>query len=144
MADYQGRPVRRVYCADIKCANGSRKCCKFCGRRWKCVEEADGEDRKRIDSCIWNDGTCGWLTHDPGSPHQTIDRNGFKILMTLRRPLGKYILPEEDGRYTAVDNTTGDAWTETFRTAYECGKWLDSAEAEPEDMEVILWEGGQT
>lgn len=57
-------------------------------------------------------------------------------------PIGKYIA-RADGMFVGIDNSTGNAWTEEFRTADECIAWLlgygppedyiqPSAGAEPE------------
>ena len=31
---------------------------------------------------------------------------------------------KENGVYVGIDNTTGDAWTEDFKTLDACAKWL--------------------
>ena len=40
-----------------------------------------------------------------------------------RIPLGLF-LTKEDRKWVAVDNTTGDAWTEDFRWKYQAVRWL--------------------
>jgi DNA uptake protein ComE-like DNA-binding protein len=30
----------------------------------------------------------------------------------------------EDGRYVGIDNRTGDAWTEDFKSLSACRRWL--------------------
>ena len=40
-----------------------------------------------------------------------------------RTPLGLFLL-EGDGKYTGIDNRTGDAWTEDFPRKDECIAWL--------------------
>ena len=40
-----------------------------------------------------------------------------------RIPLGLF-LTKEGHTWVAVDNSTGDAWTEDFATKRECLKWL--------------------
>ena len=37
---------------------------------------------------------------------------------------GRFLVPESDGTYSAIDNTTGNCWTETFKTRFEAVKWL--------------------
>jgi len=37
---------------------------------------------------------------------------------------GRFLVPESDGTYAAIDNTTGNCWTETFKTRFEAVKWL--------------------
>lgn len=43
-------------------------------------------------------------------------------------PLGRYILREDDGRYTSMDNSHGCAWVETFDTLEGCLQWLSGKE----------------
>lgn len=38
--------------------------------------------------------------------------------------LGLYIVLEEDGSFTGIDNRGGDAWTENFKTREVCVDWL--------------------
>lgn len=45
-----------------------------------------------------------------------------KIILS-RKPLGKFMF-RENGRYTAIDNTHGDAWTESFSCMQSCMSWL--------------------
>lgn len=40
-----------------------------------------------------------------------------------RIPLGKF-WEEDEGIYVAIDNSTGDVWTEDFSTKEECFKYL--------------------
>lgn len=40
-----------------------------------------------------------------------------------REPRGLFIYCEK-GRYVGIDNRTGDAWTEDFRTKMGCLSWL--------------------
>ena len=49
-----------------------------------------------------------------------------KIIDT-REPLGLFLIDGKDtltGKYVAIDNTTGDAWTEEFLTEEEAINWL--------------------
>ena len=46
---------------------------------------------------------------------------------------GRYILPEGRGRWTAIDNSTGDAWTEEFGTFGEAIWWVESLSGVKED-----------
>jgi len=42
---------------------------------------------------------------------------------------------EEDGRFTAVDNSTGDCWTEEFETEAEAIHWLDNPDEDATEKE---------
>lgn len=44
-----------------------------------------------------------------------------------RKPLGTF-WHREKSLYIAIDNTTGDAWTEEFKTKKECFDYLNGAE----------------
>lgn len=46
---------------------------------------------------------------------------------------GRYILPEDCGKWTAIDNSTGDAWTEEFDTFDEAIGWVESTSGPKED-----------
>lgn len=53
---------------------------------------------------------------------QVTDEQAEKIIGT-RKPLGRFW--RQDGQvYVGIDNSTGDAWTEDFKTFEECMKWL--------------------
>lgn len=44
-------------------------------------------------------------------------------------PIGRYILREDDDKYTGMDNSHGCAWVETFDTLEECLLWLSGRKA---------------
>ena len=44
-------------------------------------------------------------------------------VIDLRSPLGLF-LTKEGRKWVAVDNTTGDAWTEDFRWKRQAVRWL--------------------
>lgn len=44
-------------------------------------------------------------------------------IIETRKPLGEFWV-KEDGMYMAIDNRTGDAWTENFKTKKECFDYL--------------------
>ena len=52
----------------------------------------------------------------PGELRQIID---------ARQPLGLFYALENK-TYTAVDNSTGNAWTEPFPCLYDCKRWLSN------------------
>lgn len=54
-------------------------------------------------------------------------------IIRRRKPLGRFVVTEtfrtdKKRCYTAIDNTTGDAWTEDFESLEEAEKWLDGKE----------------
>ena len=54
---------------------------------------------------------------------QITNKEAYKIIED-RLPLGKFWLIEND-KCTAIDNSTGDAWTESFDTISQCENYLD-------------------
>lgn len=54
---------------------------------------------------------------------QITNKEADKIIEN-RLPLGKFWLIEND-KFTAIDNSTGDAWTESFDTISQCESYLD-------------------
>ena len=54
---------------------------------------------------------------------QVSDLEAEQIIETSK-PLGLFWIKEGEW-YTAIDNNTGDAWTECFKTKEECFKYLD-------------------
>lgn len=61
-------------------------------------------------------------------PHNTWDVNELGKFTGL--PLKLFVIEEENGTFTAIDNTTGDAWTEEFKTEEEAINWLIGEEYE--------------
>ncbi|MDT8715467.1 hypothetical protein IAI10_02190 [Clostridium sp. 19966] len=57
-----------------------------------------------------------------------------KIIET-RAPTGLFLVVLKNGRYTAIDNTTKDAWIEEFMDLKKCLKWLQGYDLE--DLEVM-------
>lgn len=55
-------------------------------------------------------------------PLEITKAEAYRVIDT-RRPLGLFYLKEGEG-YTGIDNLSGDAWTEEFKTKEECLKWL--------------------
>lgn len=54
---------------------------------------------------------------------QEIRKKEAYQLISNRHPLGLFYLKEGEG-YTAIDNRTGEAWTEEFNTKGKCLRWL--------------------
>lgn len=44
------------------------------------------------------------------------------------KPTGRFYTKEGE-LYTGIDNSTGDAWTEEFKTKASCFKWLEGGRA---------------
>ena len=53
-----------------------------------------------------------------------------------RKPIGSFLTREGD-KFVAIDNTTGDAWTEEFDTEEEAIKWLNFEEDSKEDEDIV-------
>jgi len=47
----------------------------------------------------------------------------LREIIDTRKPLGLFYALE-DGTYTGVDNSDGNAWTEAFPTLRRCKRWL--------------------
>lgn len=47
----------------------------------------------------------------------------FRSILSRRMPWGSY-LTKEGGLWIALDNRTGDAWTEEFCSRQEAVRWL--------------------
>lgn len=53
-----------------------------------------------------------------------ITTNRAENLVVTYKPLGSF-LTWENGKYIAIDNRTGDAWTEEFKTLKAAVRWLN-------------------
>lgn len=57
-----------------------------------------------------------------------VGRAEAKNIITKKSPIGKYWLFDvATCAFVAIDNTTGDAWTEEFDTKEDCLKWLEES-----------------
>ena len=59
--------------------------------------------------------------------YKSVNRKSIDRIIKYRKPIGKYICDEEAGLatiWTAVDNSTGDAWTEEFGSRTMAVRWL--------------------
>lgn len=65
-----------------------------------------------------------------------ITEEQFENIIDTRIPAGSFLLLEK-GSFIGIDNTTGDAWVEDFRSLSKCLRWLHS-----EDLEVLEGECG--
>ncbi|MGL4573011.1 MAG: hypothetical protein ACRCVJ_18370 [Clostridium sp.] len=59
--------------------------------------------------------------------YKEITSKEAETIIETRKPLGLFWL-KENGWYVAIDNSTGDAWTEDFRTERECIDYLKGSE----------------
>lgn len=58
------------------------------------------------------------------SKYKEVSNKEAEKIICTREPLGKFWTKDKDG-YVAIDNSTGDAWTEDFRTKEECMAYLE-------------------
>lgn len=58
----------------------------------------------------------------------SISKDRADKIIEEREPQGLFITLSNSG-YIAIDNNTGDAWTEEFNTLEEACKWLTDTEA---------------
>ena len=56
--------------------------------------------------------------------YEQISQEKANEIIETREPLGKFWC-KEGNIYVAIDNSTGDAWTEDFDNYEECEKYLD-------------------
>lgn len=60
---------------------------------------------------------------------QSVSYEEINIIIESREPLGLYIAREPKGKrrrlFIAVNNLTGEAWTEEFEEFIEAVKWLE-------------------
>ena len=47
----------------------------------------------------------------------------IRAIIDTRQPRGLFYT-RENGMYVGIDNTTGEAWTEDFKTLGACMEWL--------------------
>lgn len=59
---------------------------------------------------------------DNGGIQRVCQEFATQVIRT-REPIGRFYT-WEDGIYTGIDNSNGNAWTEDFKTEDECFKWL--------------------
>lgn len=58
------------------------------------------------------------------------------VLVEMDGPIGLFYYKEGSDLFTGIDNSTGDAFIEQFRTLEECLRWLNKIEEElPMDIE---------
>lgn len=71
---------------------------------------------------------------------QITSEEAFEIIDT-RKPLGLFCVIQECESatfYTAIDNSSGDAWVEDFRSLEACKNWLVDCDYSEESKEGKL------
>lgn len=67
----------------------------------------------------------GWRSERVGDYNiEMVGETKLNKVIETRKPLGLYLMESSPTTYIAVDNTTGDAWTEEFKTFTDARKWL--------------------
>jgi hypothetical protein len=56
------------------------------------------------------------------------EKEASKVIDT-RQPIGQFLILNKDG-YVCIDNQTGDAWTEGFRSLKNCLMFLNGVDVE--------------
>ena len=72
--------------------------------------------------------------------YKSVDRDFIDRLINYRKPIGKYICEDDvNGTiiWTAIDNSTGDAWTEEFGSRMMAVRWLHGYRAKNIYGEVL-------
>ena len=73
------------------------------------------------------------LTYMP----QKVTPEAMTSIIETREPRGLFYRKEARRLYVGVDNTSGDSWTEAFRTKRQCLRWLRCPGLEPEDCGAL-------
>ena len=79
----------------------------------------------RQPDCPWPDGE----GESSGGNIKKIRWPEAYHIICHRIPSGKFLCHEGD-RYVGIDNSTGDAWTEEFKTLDACLEWLRNLSVE--------------
>jgi hypothetical protein len=57
--------------------------------------------------------------------HEITEEQGIDIIEN-KKPLGRLIAIDKYNNHTAIDNLTGECWTEYFPCWDDCIEWFDS------------------
>lgn len=96
------------------------QCCALCPHRSRCA-----------NPCLDAPERCGQTR--PETTHELALESGIKEIDQKRaneiietyKPEGRYLVRLGHGRgYIGIDNSTGNAWTEDFKTYKGCVTWL--------------------
>lgn len=55
--------------------------------------------------------------------------SNYTIGVCAPEDVGRFIVPNEFGGFTAIDNSTGDCWTEDFPTRRRATTWVMDGDA---------------
>lgn len=72
------------------------------------------------------------LTYAP----QKVTPEAMSQVISEREPRGLFYRKAGRRIYVGVDNTTGDAWTEEFRSLRQCKRWLRNPNLDAEGNEL--------
>lgn len=103
--------------------------------RFKYVPNMSEEDKELFESCVMSSFIKNMIEGSKlgikeisikreTSKYKEVSNKEAKKVINTREPLGKFWTKEKD-IYVAIDNSTGDAWTEDFRTKEECMAYLE-------------------
>jgi len=62
---------------------------------------------------------------------EKVTQEAMDQIIRTRQPRGLFYRKEGRRHYVGVDNSTGDAWTEDFRSLRQCKRWLLDPSVEP-------------
>jgi len=66
---------------------------------------------------------------------EKVTPEALREIIQTREPLGWFYAREGRRLYVGVDNSSGDAWTEEFRSLRHCKRWLLDPTMEPPGCE---------
>jgi len=67
---------------------------------------------------------------------EKITAEAMSVIIETRQPRGLFYRKAGRRCYVGVDNSTGDAWTEEFRTKRQCLRWLQILNLDTEGNEL--------
>jgi len=67
---------------------------------------------------------------------EKVTPEALRQIIHTREPLGWYYAREGRRLYVGVDNGSGDAWTEDFRSLRKCKRWLRNPCIDAEGNEI--------
>jgi hypothetical protein len=78
-----------------------------------------------------------WLRRESlGYKPQKVTPEALWGIISTREPIGQFYAKEGRRCWVGVDNGTGDAWTEEFRTKRQCLRWLRNPNLDAEGNEL--------
>jgi len=67
---------------------------------------------------------------------EKVTPEALRQIIQTREPLGWFYAKEGSRLYVGVDNSSGDAWTEDFRSLRKCKRWLRNPHLDTEGNEL--------